>query len=192
MKKNILVLVGAIALIFTSCDNTKKGVRYAAVSNSEIERVAMYTTENEGYTLMKNNCYACHNPNTESHDAIIAPPFKAVKMQYSRKYNTKEEFVDAVVNWVQNPTEDKAIMKGAVNRFKVMPKLPLPTEDLEKIASYMYDNEVDQPKWMGQHMKDMKGKGMMKGNGIDKGQGCGMKNKKSCNHKKGESCGNGC
>jgi len=180
MKKNILLVASIITLTFVSCDNTKKEKKYAAVSTSEKKIIAVKNSNDEGYVLMKNNCYACHNPNAESHDAIIAPPFKAVKMHYSRKYNTKEEFVDAVVNWVQNPTEDKALMKGAVNRFKVMPKLPLPTEDLEKIATYLYDNEVEKPTWMEDHMKEMKGKGMMGKKG------------KSCNHKKGESCGKGC
>ncbi len=185
MKKNSLILVSIIALIFTSCDKKiNKKEQYAAISTSEKESVTK--SDDEGYTLMKNNCYVCHNPQAESHDAIIAPPFKAVKMHYSRKYDNKADFVKAVVNWVQNPTEDKALMYGAVKRFKVMPKLALPTEDLEKIATYIYENQVEQPKWMGQHMKEMHGKKM------GKEQGCGMKGKKSCNHKKGASCGKGC
>ena len=115
---------------------------------------------------MKNNCYACHNPNTESHGDILAPPFKAVKMHYNREYDTKEDFVKAIVNWVQNPEEDKALMFGAVKRFKVMPKLPLPTKNLEKIANYIYDNDVEEPKWMEEHMKEHKGGKMGKGEGM--------------------------
>ena len=130
----------------------------------------------DGYTLMKNNCYVCHNPNTASHDDIIAPPFKAVKMHYTRQYDTKEGFVTAVVNWVQNPTEDNALMYGAVMKFKVMPKLELDPKDLEQIATYIYDNDIEQPEWMSAHMNKMQGKG--KGKGKRNGKGKGMHGKR--------------
>ena len=159
-----------------SCNQTKKESTTNESTTKKNEVAAVVNQEkSEGYTLMKNNCYACHNPNTKSHDDIIAPPFRGVKMHYTREYDNKKDFVNAVVNWVQNPEEDKALMFGAVNKFKVMPKLPLPTKDLEKIAAYIYDNDVEEPEWMGDHMKEMEGKGMMKGKG--KGKGKGMNNK---------------
>ena len=184
MNKKVILLVSIVAL-FMSCNQTKKE---GFVSITETNKdLALLTNQepNEGYTLMKNNCYVCHNPNTASHDDILAPPFKAVKMHYNREYDNKKDFVDAMVNWVQNPEEDKALMFGAVRRFKVMPKLPLPTEDLEKIATYIYENNVEEPEWMEEHMKEHKGeKGMGKGK---------MKNeKKGCDHKDGKSCANGC
>ena len=49
-------------------------------------------------------------------------------------------------------------MFGAVKRFKVMPKLLLPIEDLEKIATFIYDNDVEKPEWMEEHMNEKKGK----------------------------------
>ena len=179
MNKKVILLAGLVAL-FTSCNQTKKETLIAVVAENDYVAVEINSEPNEGYTLMKNNCYACHNPNTASHDDILAPPFKGVKMHYMRKYDTKKEFVDAMVNWVQNPTEDKALMRGAVSKFKVMPKLPLPTEDLEKIATYIYENDVDEPKWIESHMKEKqgnkKGKGMMKKNG----KGSHTKDEKTC------------
>lgn len=184
MKKLILSL-GLVAL-FISCNQSKKE-EFVYITEANRDRNLLTNQQlSEGYTLMKNNCYACHNPNAASHDDILAPPFKGVKMHYNRQYNNKEDFVNAVVDWVQNPDEDKALMYGAVKRFKIMPKLPLPTKDLEKIASYIYENDVDEPEWMEEHMKEKQGGKKGKGNGMMK------KGKKGCNHKDGKSCENGC
>lgn len=160
MKKTIIA-VGLIALT-ASCKQTKQ-------TDYVVADTQILTEDNqqgsEGYELMKTNCYVCHNPKAVSHDSILAPPFKAVKMQYTNAYNTKEDFVNAIVNWVQNPEEEKALMRGAVTKFKVMPKLTLPSQDLEKIAAYIYDNDVEEPLWMQTHRKEMQGKGMGMGKG---------------------------
>lgn len=168
MKKKVILLV-SIVVLFMSCNQTKKE---GLVNVTETDKDIAVTTNqepSEGYSLMKNNCYACHNPNATSHDDILAPPFKAVKMHYIREYDNKKDFVDSMVNWVQNPEEDKALMFGAVKRFKIMPKMPLPNEDLEKIAEYIYDNDVEEPEWMEEHMKEHKKEKMGKGKGMGKG-----------------------
>jgi len=157
MKKNTLILAGIIAL-FLSCNKEKKEV--FSKKSSEVKKEVVNQND-KGFTLLKNNCYVCHNPKATSHESIIAPPFMAVKMHYTRAYDNKKDFVNALVNWVQNPTKDKALMHGAVNRFKIMPKLPLPKADLEELASYLYDNDVEKPTWMDAHMKEMKANGMM-------------------------------
>ena len=156
--KTINILIASIFIFLTSCNNTKTEKEDTVATQVEGENTVQ---KNEGLKLMEQNCYACHNPKAESHDNIIAPPFKAVKMHYTREYDNKKDFVNAVVKWVQNPSEDKALMSGAVNRFKIMPKLPLATKNLEKIANYLYDHEVENPKWMDAHMKEMKADGMM-------------------------------
>lgn len=172
----ILIVVSAVAYCISFNQESKENnyARLTYVTNIEEVSTFINIKEEEGYALMKANCYVCHNPNSASHDDVIAPPFKAVKMHYTRQFDSKEEFVNAVVNWVLEPSEDKALMYGAVNRFKVMPKLILDKNDLEKIASYLYDNDVDEPEWMGEHMKEEKGKGHGQGKGKGKGMGKGM------------------
>ena len=159
MNIKIILLIAIVALLI-GCAQSNEKKSYLALASDFIEADAIENSlkQNEGYNLMKTNCYACHNPNTKSHDEILAPPFKAVKMHYKKVHDTKEQFVDAVVDYVQNPEEAKALMFGAVKRFNVMPKLDLPTEDLEKIAAYIYDNDVEEPEWMEGHMKGMMGK----------------------------------
>ncbi|PHS67946.1 MAG: hypothetical protein COB12_01635 [Flavobacterium sp.] len=170
--KNTVVLLGlSIGLI--SCNQSIKqevSEVYQDKSNQDIAQNDVMIAE-DGYALMKENCYVCHNPEAVSHDVIIAPPFKAVKMHYMNSYDTKESFITAMVNWVQNPSEENALMIGAVDKFKVMPLLPLETSEIEKIATYIYENDVEEPIWMKKHMKEMKGKGMMNGNRMGKGKG---------------------
>ncbi len=144
----------AIAMTFISCGQPKQ---------KEDVKKAQTAQSGEGYELYKTYCIVCHNPNSASHDSIIAPPMIAVKTRYSVQYNTKEEFVNAVVNWASDPKEESSLMRGAVMQYKVMPKQAFKTEDLTKIASYIYDNNIEAPKWFAQHQKDMQGngKGMM-------------------------------
>ena len=167
---NKLILSFGLVALLISCKQTKKENPLALSEVNKGVTSLVNQQPNEGYTLMKNTCYACHNPNTASHDDILAPPFKAVKMRYTRQYNNKVDFVNAMVNWVQNPEDDKALMRGAVKQFKLMPKLPLPTEDLKKIAIYIYENEVEEPEWMEAHMKETHGGKNGNGNGMMKGK----------------------
>ncbi len=157
-----VILLASIMTVLISCNETKKE-KTDTESIAQNKAITDNLQEDEGFTLMKNNCYVCHNPKAKSHDAIIAPPFVAVKRRYSRQYESKEVFVNAVVNWVQNPNEEEALMRGAVREFKVMPNLPLDTEILQKIASYMYENDMEEPEWFGEHVKEMHGEGMGKG-----------------------------
>ncbi|SDW93061.1 Cytochrome c [Lutibacter oricola] len=137
-----------LIIIGVSCNTSKKDKAYTNVAQAEA------SNNEKGLELIKQKCYACHSVTSKSHDEIIAPPLVAVKRRYLRQYNSKEEFVKAVSNWIVNPTEEKAIMYGAVNQFKVMPKLPNSLEDAEAIATYMYNNNLEKPSWFQNHFNN--------------------------------------
>ena len=159
MKKNIVYLF-LFVVLFTSCNENKKELTQVDAKMSNV----VYSKESEAYTLLKNQCYACHSINSASHDDIIAPPMVAVKKRYLRLYDDKEEFVEAVSKWALNPEPDNAIMRGAVSQFKVMPKQIFKEVELKKIAEYIYANELEKPDWFMAHEKEMhsggKGRGM--------------------------------
>ena len=119
------------------------------------------TSDEQGYNYLKTYCYACHNPQVESRDKMIAPPMIRVKQHYLPVFQNKKDFVNAVVEWVKHPSKEAALMPGAVRKFNIMPPLAYPDEVLRAIAVYMYDNELEQPKMMGMHEK---GKGMQHDN----------------------------
>ncbi len=166
MKNNIIYFFLAV-LLFVSCNESKKELSRVADNTLAIND---YKQEpSEIYTLLKNQCYACHSINSSSHDEIIAPPMVAIKRRYTRMYDNKEDFVDAVSKWALNPEKESAIMRGAVAQFNVMPKQVFKEEDLKKIAAYIYDNELEEPDWFSAHEKEMHGgKGRRMGMGRNK------------------------
>jgi hypothetical protein len=105
----------------------------------------------EGLVLLKKHCYACHNPNTASHDEIIAPPFEGIKSHYSKAYPEKNQFTEAMVSFIQNPQAEKALMKGPVKRFGLMPKPAVTPEEIHLIVSYIEGNDLEKPSWWADH-----------------------------------------
>ena len=156
-----------IALIMVSCNSNKKESTQFNENNDDFAMIQ----GSEGYDLLKTKCYACHNPNTVSHDAVIAPPMAAIKKRYSRLYDSKEEFVNAVTDWAMNPIEENAIMRGAVMQFNVMPKQVFVKEELQKIAEFMFENELEKPEWFENHERGMHRGGGGNGRGMRNGRG---------------------
>lgn len=158
--KPIILMQSIILFFFIGC-NEKKQDTSVKIAEANIS----VQIQSDGYTLLKNNCYACHSVTTKSHEEIIAPPMIAIKRRYKMNYNTKEEFVNAITNWALNPTKEHALMRGAVMQFNVMPKQPFIKDDLIKIADYMYDNELEKPEWFQNHFNEQHPNGMGKGMG---------------------------
>ena len=141
-----------------------------AIVNGEI--VALDTVS-ENYMLFKNQCLICHG-GAPTHDELIAPPMVAVQRRYKVQFDNKEDFVNGMVAWGLNPTTETALMRGAVKEFNIMPKPATKEEDLKIIAAFIYDNELEQPEWFGEHFKEMHPNGMG-----GKGQGKGMQKGKN-------------
>ncbi|HAH54415.1 MAG TPA: hypothetical protein DCM02_03790 [Flavobacterium sp.] len=165
MNTNFIKLA-VLLVAFSSCNKQKSsedfGVNSSALSTSE---------NNESLALFKQKCYACHSVTTKSHDEIIAPPMIAVKKRYSMQFDNKEDFVNAVVAYAIDPKAENALMIGAVNKFKAMPKQAFAEEDLKKIATYIYDNEIETPEWFEGHFQQNHKNGQGMGNGMGQGMG---------------------
>jgi cytochrome c553 len=162
MKK--LVLLFFILTIIFSC-NKSKNKAYTSTNQTT------HITEHPGKKLMEVNCYACHSLSA-SESSRIAPPMIAIKRRYINSTTTKSDFVANMQVWIKNPNENDAKMFGAVQRFKVMPKLPYPEKTIAQIAEYMYDFDIDKPDWFEAHYKQQQG--FQKSQGMGNGQG--MKN----------------
>ncbi len=148
MKHLTITLI--LMLLLTSC-NQQQNKQYQAVASFE-------TSANEfqdGMLLMEQKCYACHSPSA-SMQSRLAPPMIAVKKHYLNNDTTKEKFVEAIWKWVEKPAIENSRMKGAVRRFGVMPYQSFEKSEIELIANYMFDNEIEQPEWFDEHFKEMK------------------------------------
>mgnify|MGYP006114122357 CR=1 FL=1 len=129
MKKRLILSLISIALF--SCNDS-----------SVKTELKQETTNLDGKKLMEKNCYSCHN--TQGTDNMLAPPMHRVKDHYWDEETSKEDFVTAIVEWCENPSEDKSVMHGARRKFGLMPKQSFDREEVEAIASYLFDTDSDQ------------------------------------------------
>jgi nitrate reductase cytochrome c-type subunit len=158
--------------ILVSCKEAKK-TESKPVENKVESPSAEAAKIHPGKKIMETECYLCHNPKA-SEVSMIAPPMVAIKKHYIDSATTKEQFIAAMVDWINDPQEEKSKMPGALNRFGIMPYQPYPEETIGQIAEYMYDHEIAQPKWFDDHFQREHGRRMGKGKGMGKGQGQGM------------------
>jgi cytochrome c553 len=140
----LLILLTTFFLF--SCNQKKEA--YKPVEN---ETVALDTIAHDGKKLMETHCYLCHSPSADENEGRIAPPMIAVKARYLMDYDTKEDFIKAISNFVKNPTEDITKMHGAVKKFGVMPKQVFLENTVAQIADFMYDYQIEEPTWFKEH-----------------------------------------
>jgi len=162
MKINSIIIVSLLVL-FASCkkQNTSEDFNKNVSEGNETENA-------EALALFQQKCYACHSVITKSHDEIIAPPMIAVKKRYSMQYDNKEEFVNAVVAYAKDPKAENALMPGAINQYKAMPKQAFEEDDLKKIATYIYENNIETPEWFEEHFQENHKNGQGMGMGMKK------------------------
>jgi len=168
--KYITVFLFVLSLV--ACKDATK--TYSSIPEDVTGVMTQNNELHPGKIVLENQCYICHNPEA-SESTMIAPPMIAVKKHYISVETTKEEFTAALVNWINDPQQEKSKMPGALRKFGIMPYQPHSEETIRDIADYMYDNEIPQPAWFEEHFQKGHGKGMMgKGMGKGKGKGKGM------------------
>ncbi|MGB3343919.1 MAG: DUF3365 domain-containing protein [Aequorivita sp.] len=155
--------------------NTQQKNSYSGIDGNSDELAMATHQDHPGKELMANNCYVCHSPKA-TEESMIAPPMTAVKMHYLSEDTSKEDFVNEIVSFLKNPSEETSKMPGAIKKFGLMPYQFYPENTLEQIADYMFDDEIEEPEWFGEHYAKMHGdrpvrKGRM---GQGKGRGMGM------------------
>ena len=144
--KKIIILLTIITLF--SC-NKKNNEPQPILATNQV----VFNKDNpEGKKLMETHCYVCHSPTAPENEGRIAPPMVAIKARYIDKegYN-RDEFIKHVTEFVENPTEEKVLMYGAIKKFGIMPKQMFPKGSVEKIASFMFDYQIEEPEWFKAH-----------------------------------------
>ena len=100
----------------------------------------------KGFQLLQSSCFTCHSPHADS-KSLAAPSMAMIKSHYLEKYKTRELFVEAVTEQVKNPSDDKTLIPGAVEKFGIMPKLSLPEQDLQQAAQYLFYQPIESSDW---------------------------------------------
>lgn len=89
-------------------------------------------------------CAMCHIKTVPSNRAdMVAPALIGIMRHVKMAYPKRDDAVDFIVDYVQNPTKEKAVcMPQKIARFGLMPsqKGNISSEELKEVAEWMYDN----------------------------------------------------
>ena len=115
-------------------------------------------TEEEAKTgaeVYKESCAVCH---VSEGKPTIAPPIFAVKNHVIDAFPVRDDFVEQVKTWVKAPDEKKALMRGAIRKFGLMPPMAhLSDRDVQAVAEYLFDTDMNLPDWYAEHYKEEHG-----------------------------------
>ena len=134
--KKIFFISLLLLVATTSCKDKKTTEK--KVSETAI---AQNIKQSEGYKLMEQKCFICHFPVPDGsrRDEMVAPPMLRVQEHYKPTYPNKVDFVNAIKEWLKDPTEEKIKMPGAARKFGIMPYLPYPEEEVQLIAETLFE-----------------------------------------------------
>lgn len=128
-------------------------VRIILISWTLLFSSSAFALEN-GSELFDRLCGICH---TKQGPPTIAPPVFGVVNHVRQAYPAKEEFVQRIVSWVKEPNAENALMRGAIRKFGLMPKLGYSDNEVKLIAEYLYDGQTDLPEWYIKHYEEEHG-----------------------------------
>lgn len=156
MKKYGIFL--ALGLLLLNCkEGGKEKTGY--MKNPAVSKSDEVAKQNPGKRIMEQECYICHNPKA-SQESMIAPPLIVVKRYYIGENTTKDQFTEDLIKWVNDP-EQESKMPDALFEFGSMPYIPYPVDVIAQIADYIYDYDIERPKWYDEALKKGDGKGIM-------------------------------
>lgn len=140
MRKIVLSLF-AFLVITAACNQNPE-----AQSNTESSPVVDHSAAKEYVSL---NCESCHSPSAD-HDSRLAPPFFAIRKHYLKDYPKQADFEKAIMDFIQHPQEENALMKGAVAEFGLMPPMLVEPDQAKALAAYLFEVEQAKPNHAGQ------------------------------------------
>jgi cytochrome c553 len=140
--------LGAVLLLFSISCKEKKPME--KVVKTDADGLVTVSTL-QGKKLMEQKCYLCHSPTAPQKQGRVGPPMIAVKAHYQQEFSERQVFIDSMVAFVLEPIQHRVKLKGAARRFGLMPKASYNEEEIEKIAAYLYDHQIQEPEWFEEH-----------------------------------------
>ena len=151
------LLLSFIFLFAMGCEQPSKNEGSAKSSDESDMETAQVLNTADIQKQLAVNCYACHNPNSGSHEEIIAPPLAGIKMKYMNSTADRTAFIERMSDFIEHPSQESAMMQGPVKQLGVMPKTALGKSQIQAIVTYLYDNEIPAPVWFADHQKEKQG-----------------------------------
>ncbi len=126
-----------IVITFLSCSPANNELNNTAIQK---ESLALHP----GEALFNAYCNSCHN-DVAMEDARLAPPMLAIKQRYQNAYTDSTTFTKAIIDFVSHPTQEKALMSNALQKFNLMLPMEYPEQDLVQIADYIAKHTFKHP-----------------------------------------------
>ncbi len=141
----------SITTFITCTSNNNNESKNTTTTNAAEQKIVSASVSTKGYNLMKQKCFICHFPKPEpsKRNKMIAPPMMRVQQHYKPSFPAKKDFVNAILNWVKNPTEKETLMPGAVRKFKIMPHLGYKDDEIKLIAEALFETDFGNTSKMG-------------------------------------------
>ena len=99
--------------------------------------------ETTGKELFEKNCMTCHATSKSFDQVKAAPPIMGVAKRVKMYYSNKEDAVNFIVDFAQNPNASVSVFPDrAVQKFGLMPSMKgiMTDEEFKKVGEYIYDN----------------------------------------------------
>jgi mono/diheme cytochrome c family protein len=139
MRKVVLSLIVLAAISFACQENPQ-----VKTEDTSAER------HSKAQAYLKLNCQSCHSP-TANHDSRLAPPFFAIQKRYWQEYPEQAEFEQALIDFINTPTEEHALMAGAIAKFGLMPPMLVEPEEAKALATYLYEVKQKKPQHLAEN-----------------------------------------
>lgn len=139
-----------ITFVMNSCKQNS-----ASVKISEVVQPAI--TSIDPVNILNSNCYLCHDPNSTSHDNLLAPPMAGVKYQYTKAHPEKNDFVNAMTSFILMPDKSTALLKKPVKTVGLMPSTILSEQQVKAVVDYIYNTDIKTPHWFAEHFEEENG-----------------------------------
>jgi hypothetical protein len=156
MDKIIKITTIAVVMSFVISSCSSKG-QNIAIQKKISEVVQPPIASIDPVNILASNCYLCHDPNSKSHDNLLAPPMTGVKYQYMKAHPDKNEFVNAMTSFIMKPDKSTALLKKPVKQVGLMPPTILSEQQVQAVVNYLYDNEINTPLWFADHFEEENG-----------------------------------
>jgi len=127
MQKHLIIYFALVMAIgFAYCQENTGSISYS-ISKEEMQK---------SVDLFLLRCGSCHPVNPPPKNG---PPLIGIANHYKVKFSDFHSFKDAVINFIENPSEEKSLMPEAISDFYLMFKMSVDREELEKITAMMWN-----------------------------------------------------
>lgn len=107
----------------------------------------------QGLALIPTYCNTCHGLGELGMDEMLAPPLWGVRAHYLASYPEPEAFVDAMTDFLLEPTREKSRMPLELAHYDLKAPVSLSEAEIRAVVWAIYAGRVERPVWSRDYKK---------------------------------------